>query len=184
MPKGVTKSKSALRIFLANSVIRFFSRWALFFSKIFNSVLSYAKTYALFPQGFESDLYIDWRAEVGYPDRITVGRGVRVGPDAVLGAFGGIDIGDNVRLSRGVRVETGGLDFTAPLPYPHKSKPIKIGNEVWVGTNALILGGVTVGRGAVIGAGSVVTKDIPDYTVVAGNPARVIRMGASRISAT
>lgn len=52
---------------------------------------------------------------------------------------------------------------------------IVIGNDVWVGMNAVILGGVTIGDGAVVGAGSVVTKNVPPYTVVCGNPAREIR---------
>lgn len=54
--------------------------------------------------------------------------------------------------------------------------PIKIGNDVWIGCNSLILPGVSViGDGAVVGAGSIVTHDIPPYAIVAGNPARIIR---------
>jgi acetyltransferase-like isoleucine patch superfamily enzyme len=53
--------------------------------------------------------------------------------------------------------------------------PVKIGNKAWIGARAIILKGVTVGEGAVVGAGSVVTKDVPDWTIVAGNPARTIR---------
>jgi galactoside O-acetyltransferase len=55
------------------------------------------------------------------------------------------------------------------------SKPILICNHAWVGAEAMILKGVTIGEGAVVGARSVVTKDVPPYTVVAGNPARIIR---------
>ena len=54
-------------------------------------------------------------------------------------------------------------------------KPIVINNKAWIGFNAIILKGVTIGEGAIIGAGSVVTKDVPPYTIVAGNPARIIR---------
>jgi galactoside O-acetyltransferase len=57
--------------------------------------------------------------------------------------------------------------------------PVIIRDRVWIGFNASILRGVTLGEGAVVGAGSVVTKDVPPYTVVAGNPARVIRQLAS-----
>lgn len=55
------------------------------------------------------------------------------------------------------------------------SAPIKIGNKVWVGFNSIILKGVVIGDGAVVGAGSVVTKDVAPYTVVAGNPAKFIK---------
>ena len=55
------------------------------------------------------------------------------------------------------------------------TKPIKIGNDVWIGVNVTILPGVTIGENAVVGAGAVVTKDVPDNAVVVGNPARVIR---------
>lgn len=56
------------------------------------------------------------------------------------------------------------------------SKPIKICDDVWIGMNVIILKGVTVGEGAIVGAGSVVTKDVPAWTVVAGNPARVVKV--------
>ena len=54
-------------------------------------------------------------------------------------------------------------------------KPVVIGDNVWIGNRAIILPGVTIGDGAVVGAGSVVTRDVPDRTGVAGNPARVVR---------
>lgn len=56
-----------------------------------------------------------------------------------------------------------------------KSKPIKICDDAWIGMNCIILKGVTIGEGAIVGAGSVVTKDVPAWTVVAGNPAKVVK---------
>ena len=56
-----------------------------------------------------------------------------------------------------------------------KISPILIGNDVWIGTNVIVLGGTTIGDGAVIGAGSVVTKNVPPYAIVVGSPARVIK---------
>jgi len=53
--------------------------------------------------------------------------------------------------------------------------PVHIGHDVWIGTNTIVLSGVTIGTGAVIGAGSIVTKDIPPYAIAVGNPARVVR---------
>ena len=57
-----------------------------------------------------------------------------------------------------------------------RSKLVTIGHDVWIGHGAIILSGRTIGVGAVIGAGAVVTKDVPDYSVVVGNPARILRM--------
>ena len=54
-------------------------------------------------------------------------------------------------------------------------KPIVIKDKAWIGFNSIILKGVTIGEGAIVGAGSVVTKDVPPYTIVAGNPARIVR---------
>lgn len=59
-----------------------------------------------------------------------------------------------------------------PLPDPSR---VYIGNDVWIGRSAIVLSGVRVGDGAVVGAGSVVTKDVPPYAIVAGNPAKIIR---------
>ena len=68
------------------------------------------------------------------------------------------------------------LDRFATFPFQTKPpKATKIGNDVWIGCNSVILAGLTVGDGAVIGAGSVVTKDVPDYAIVVGNPARILR---------
>lgn len=58
---------------------------------------------------------------------------------------------------------------------PETGKPIHIGADCWLGGNVIVLPGVNIGNGATVGAGSVVTKDVPPFTVVAGNPARVIR---------
>jgi acetyltransferase-like isoleucine patch superfamily enzyme len=61
---------------------------------------------------------------------------------------------------------------------------ITIGNDVWIGTRSIVLPGVTIGDKAVIGAGSVVTKDVPAYAIVAGNPAKIIRYKGDRLPTT
>lgn len=62
------------------------------------------------------------------------------------------------------------------FPFDGRPKPVTIGNDVWIGAQAMIAGGVSVGDGAVIGARSVVTKDVPPYAIVVGTPARVLRL--------
>lgn len=61
-------------------------------------------------------------------------------------------------------------------PSRGRSTAVKIGNDVWFGAGAIVLKGVNIGNGAVIGAGAVVTKDVPPYAIVAGNPARVLKL--------
>lgn len=131
---------------------------------------SAARTSALFPQS--EDCFCHWSAEVKYPDRITLGQGVIIGPHCTIGAASPIRLGKHVHLSKGVYVETGGLDFSAALPYPHVQKPITIGDGVWIGVDAIVLGGVTIGDRAVIGAGAVVSRDVPPDTIVTGQPTR------------
>ncbi|MBQ9983483.1 MAG: sugar O-acetyltransferase [Lachnospiraceae bacterium] len=88
-----------------------------------------------------------------------------------------VTIGDNVYLAPHVSIYTAGHPIDAgirnfDLEY---AKPVTIGNDVWVGGNVVINPGVTIGNNVVIGSGSVVTKNIPDNVVAAGNPCRVIR---------
>ncbi|MBQ9220860.1 MAG: hypothetical protein IJ178_07635 [Succinivibrio sp.] len=88
-------------------------------------------------------------------------------------AAGGIEIGEGCFIGPNVSVITDNHEFGS-LQYLHP-KRVKIGNRVWIGANSLILPGVTIGDDAVIGGGAVVTSDVESKTLVAGNPARVIK---------
>lgn len=90
---------------------------------------------------------------------------------------GRVDIGDNVFFAPNVAVYTAGhpIHPAARGTMYEYGIPIKIGSDVWIGGNSVVLPGVTIGDGVVIGAGSVVTKDIPCGVIAAGNPCRVIR---------
>jgi len=117
-----------------------------------------------------------WTADIKYPKNITLGDGVIIGVNATLGAHSAITLGDNVRISKDVIIETAGLIFTqGPPPYAHRSAPIVIDNGVWIGTRAIILSGVTIGENAVIAAGSIVSKSIPANVIAAGSPAKPIK---------
>ena len=115
-----------------------------------------------------------WSAEIKYPHNISLGNKVIIGKSVTLGAKEKITLGDHVRLSKGVVIETGYLDFgngNMP-PYSHLAKPIFLEEGVWVGANSIILAGVKIGKNAVVGAGSVVTKDVPSGCIVGGVPAK------------
>ena len=114
-----------------------------------------------------------WSATIKYPERITLGKDIIIGPHCVLGGHGTISLGDHVHLSDGVIIETAGLDFSGPPPFPHVSKPIVIGVGAWLGTKAIVLGGVTIGEGAVIGANAVVSRDVPPFAIYVGAPGSV-----------
>ena len=90
-------------------------------------------------------------------------------------------IGNNVMMGPEVIIYTSGhkhdrIDIPMMEQGSSEVQPVKIGNDVWIGGRVIILPGVKVGNGAIIGAGAVVTKDVPDYAIVGGNPAKVIRM--------
>ena len=81
-----------------------------------------------------------------------------------------IHIGDNVSIGPEATILTLGHDPRSPI-FEDKGGPVKIGDRAWIGYRAIILPGVEIGEGAVVGAGAVVTRDVPPYTIVAGNPA-------------
>ncbi|MEW6088951.1 MAG: acyltransferase [bacterium] len=111
--------------------------------------------------------------------RIKIGRDCSVNDYAVLNGFGGIEIGDDVHIAPHVVIVASEHQYeklgTPCFSTDMRGNGIKIENSVWIGANAVILDGVNIGTGAVIGAGAVVTTDIPAYTVAAGVPARVIK---------
>ena len=109
---------------------------------------------------------------------ITVHDGVGINKFCFLDGNGGIEIGADTLISPGVQCLSGNHiidDPDVPIKYQGTTYgKVTIGEDCWLGTNAVVLPGVTIGRGAVIGAGAVVTKDIPDHAIALGIPARVV----------
>lgn len=96
--------------------------------------------------------------------------------NSVLNCFHYIEIGDGTMISDDVRIQDSDNHIVIENGVEKEStKPIIIGDKVWIGKNVLILKGVTIGNGAIVAAGSVVVKDVPAQCLVAGNPARVIK---------
>ena len=112
-----------------------------------------------------------------YGGNITVGRNFYANFDCIVLDVCRVVIGDNVLLGPRVGIYTAGhpVDPAIRDSGLEFGQPITIGNNVWIGGNAVILPGVTIGDNAVIGAGSVVTKDVPRNAVAVGNPCKMIR---------
>ncbi|GAA4728125.1 acyltransferase [Flavisolibacter ginsenosidimutans] len=115
---------------------------------------------------------------VGNPRNVTIGDDCGINSGVYILGHHKIVIGSNVVLSVDVKLIDTGLDvenFMKVKKPEHISKPIVIEDDVWIGAGAIVLQGVTIGRKSIVGAGAVVTKDVPPGVVVAGNPARIIK---------
>lgn len=126
----------------------------------------------------------DYYQKRKYKPQIIIGNGVNINPYCHIGAINNITIEDNVLIGSGVLITDHSHGKvvseecqTAPGKRPLFSKgAVLIKKNVWIGEHAAILPNVTIGEGAVIGANAVVTKDVPDFAVVGGNPAKVIKI--------
>lgn len=118
----------------------------------------------------------NFRCDYGY--NISIGDHVFINYDCVMLDTCQIVIGNNVLIAPGVHIYTAGhpLDVDTRVQDIEFGKPISIGNNVWIGGRAVINPGVTIGNNAVIASGAVVTADVPANAVVAGVPAKVIKM--------
>ncbi len=111
------------------------------------------------------------------PKNVRLGANCAINHEVFLHGAAGITIGNDVVLSARCMLIDASLNrdgFAATATRHYQNKPITIEDGVWVGAAAVILPGVTIGRRSIIGAGSVVTRDVPPFTIVAGNPARAI----------
>lgn len=157
------------------------SLWGLFrltlFSRTFRSVVTMRLCQATngnvlcrlvhnWTQG-KAGLDLPWNVQVGRGLLIVHGWGLVVTPHA--------KIGSNVTLLHGATI--GGKDDIGPDGSRSSSFPT-IQDEVWIGAHAIVIGGITIGHGAIIAPGAVVTKDVPPRTIMAGVPARAIRTDA------
>lgn len=115
------------------------------------------------------------------------GNDVQLNDHVHISAIKDIQIGHHVLIGSRVFIsdhnhgnyrgaDAGSVPSIPPQQRPLVAKPVRIGDRVWIGEHVSILPGVTIGEGAIVGAGSVVTHDVPVNSIVAGNPARVIRV--------
>lgn len=107
---------------------------------------------------------------------ITIGKNVFFNTGCTFQDRGGITIGDGTQIGQNVMLCTLNHGIAAEARHITYPFPIVIGKNVWIGANAMVVPGVSIGDNAVIAAGAVVTKDVPENSVVAGVPAKVIKM--------
>lgn len=148
----------------------------LFFIYSFNRI--YLK---LLGMKFGKNLQIVTIYRIAAPKKIQIGDNAYIRRYVTLGADSGIEIGDNVIISDFVSLISADHNYSdsdkliADQGIKIEDKPIVIENNVWIGEKATILKRVHIGKGAIIGAGAVVTKDVPDFAIAAGNPAKIIK---------
>ncbi len=110
---------------------------------------------------------------------LKVGNNSSIGPYAYIGCSGLIEIGDNVMMSPRVSIYAENHVFSDPdtpmITQGVKRSFVKIEDDCWIASNSVILAGVTIGRGSVVAAGSIVTKDVPPFSIVGGNPAKLLK---------
>jgi len=127
----------------------------------------------------------------GHGGHLVIGSYCYIGEYSKVWSAGKLTIGDRVLIAHNVSIFDSNthpmnanerhLQFVDIITKGHPAEinlheePVVIEDDVWIGCNSVVLKGVTIGRGAVVGAGSVVTKNVPPYVVVGGNPARVVR---------
>lgn len=121
---------------------------------------------------------------VNIEPHVTFNLALKIGNNSGIGKnselYGDITIGDDVMMGTNCIIYTINHEFASTdvpmrLQGTQNKKPVVIGNDVWIGGRVTILPGVHIGNGAIIGAGAVVTKNVPDYAIVGGNPAKILK---------
>jgi acetyltransferase-like isoleucine patch superfamily enzyme len=140
---------------------------------LWKGLLGHCAYYVSWPHTLASLLHQMRGVKIRHPLRVRIAANVLI--DTLYPEL--VEIEDDVFLTRGVVI----VAHLTPTPFLRRFIPetqfkrVHIGRGAYLGVNAIILPGVTIGEGSIIGAGSVVTKDVPPYSVAVGNPARVIR---------
>lgn len=123
---------------------------------------------------------VEWHGgTITDPQNISIGSHIYFGPGASIHGRGGISISDGVIFGPRVTIHSSNHNYESEQCVPYDGgvclRPVIIEEAVWIGDGVMICPGVRIGRGAIIAMGSVVTRDVPCYSVVGGNPARVVK---------
>jgi acetyltransferase-like isoleucine patch superfamily enzyme len=133
----------------------------------------------LLPYENGRDVHIWEHVQIDCPERLRMGDAVSINRYSIVNAAGGITIGDHVMTGPRVTLYSQNHRFSDPdLPVSDQGyirRPVRIGSNVWLAANVIVLPGVTIGDNVVAAAGAVITRDVESGTLVAGNPARLVR---------
>ena len=116
--------------------------------------------------------------KIASPDRLQLGSNVGIGIGAYITAGGGVTVGDYVGIGPDVKIWSVNHIYEDParpwMLQGSEPKEVVIGNDVWIAAGSIVKPGLTIGDGAIIAAGTVLSKSIPPYAIVAGNPGRIV----------
>lgn len=146
---------------------------------IFGHAKLRARFWGLFTKKMGKNVYIMGGCNLYYPKGIEIGDFSGINHHTDIGGRGGLKIGSEVMIGPYTQIITAGHNYSdihTPISKQDiKCEPVIIEDDVWIGTHVVILPNVKIGKGAIVGAGSVVTKDVQPYTIVAGTPAKLIK---------
>lgn len=116
---------------------------------------------------------------INYPQNLSIGEGSVINGYCYINAYGGVSIGRYCHIGKGLTIFSHNHNYNSEKLIPYDEieikKPVFIKDFVWCGANVTIVPGVTIGEGVVIGSGTVITKDVPDYAIIGGNPHVIIK---------
>jgi len=170
--------------YIASNVVMRHPQNIILSEQVFIDSFAYLEGISDHPRGgveIESGTYVHMFCVISaaYHGFVRIGRNCSINPGTQIIGMGGVTIGDNVLVAGQTMMlafSHGFVDRAVPMQQQaHTAKGIVVESNVWIGAGVKILDGVTVGQGAVLGAGSVVTHDVPPYAVVVGVPARLLR---------
>lgn len=175
------KESPSLVLFLKNGINRFMYGYIKYSDIKVGLIPSHTIRNFIYQKIFKIKMsknsIIYFGCEIRGHNNLIIGKGSIIGDKCIVDArSGGIYLGDNVNIGSSVQLWTDSHDLNDPYfrSIPHKRGPIKIGDRAWLGPGTIILHSVSIGEGAVIAAGAVVTKDVEPYAIVGGVPAKKI----------
>lgn len=173
----ISKLEQARKSERLKNIIDFFgcfylALWNWFFSYLPSYVIRRFVLKRIYGIKMGKNVYVHMGVKFLKPWAVTIGNNVNIQLGSFIDGRGGLVIGDNVDITLGVKILSQQHDLQDSV-YTTMSRPVHIGNNCVIGSFALVMPGVTIGEGAVIGAGSVVSRSIPEWSIAVGNPCLV-----------